>query len=122
MLSRDYDMPLNSTVILALTIVKLLKWYSAWISKPSKDEGVGSNPGTVPKKIVGTHLGDINWVWPSLFRVSEVEGRYTTLLKAGFLSEDSMLSSSPMSFYLFIYFYYFQNYVRIYFLNTVLGF
>ena len=72
----------------------MAKWYSAGISNPSRDEGMGSNPGAVQKKITGRHLGVMTWVWPGPLRVSEVQGRNTCF------SEDSLLSSSPMSFYL----------------------
>ena len=41
----------------------------------------------------------MTWVWPGPLRVSEVQGR-NTCYKGGFFSEDSLLSSSPMSFYL----------------------
>ena len=68
----------------------MAKWYSAGISNPSRDEGMGSNPGAVQKKITGRHLGVMTWVWPGPLRVSEVQGRNTCYL----------LSSSPMSFYL----------------------
>ena len=65
---------------------------------------MGSNPGAVKKKkkkkkITGRHLGVMTWVWPGPLRVSEVQGR-NTCYKGGFFSEDSLLSSSPMSFYL----------------------
>ena len=38
-------------------------------------------------------------MWPGSLRVSEVQGR-NTCYKGGFFSEDSLLSRSPMSFYL----------------------
>ena len=82
----------------------MAKWYSAGISNPSRDEGMGSNPGAVQKKkkkITGRHLGVMTWVWPGPLRVSEVQGR-NTCYKGGFFSEDSLLSSSPMSFYLLL--------------------
>ena len=81
----------------------MAKWYSAGISNPSRDEGMGSNPGAVQKKkkITGRHLGVMTWVWPGPLRVSEVQGR-NTCYKGGFFSEDSLLSSSPMSFYLLV--------------------
>ena len=41
----------------------------------------------------------MTWMWPGPLRVSEVQGR-NTCYKGGFFSEDSLLSSSPMSFYL----------------------
>ncbi|KAK3753533.1 hypothetical protein RRG08_016548 [Elysia crispata] len=75
---------------------QLAKWYSAGVSNPSRDEGMGSNPGAVQKK-TGRHLGVMTWVWPGPLRVSEVQGR-NTCCKGGFFSEDSLLS--PMSFYL----------------------
>ena len=53
------------------------------------------------KKITGRHLGVMTWVWPGPLRVSEVQGR-NTCYKGGFFSEDSLLSSSPMSFYLLV--------------------
>ncbi|KAK3789189.1 hypothetical protein RRG08_001580 [Elysia crispata] len=54
---------------------QLAKWYSAWISNPLKNEGVGSKPGSGrKKKITGRHLGVMTWVWPGPFRVSEVQG------------------------------------------------
>ena len=40
---------------------QLVKWYSARISNPSIDEGVGSNPGAVQKKRTGRHLGAMTW-------------------------------------------------------------
>ena len=53
----------------ALTIARPVgEWYSAWISSPSRDEGVGSGS--------------------------------KRLLQGGFLSEEYLLSSPPMSFYL----------------------
>ena len=96
----------------ALTIagpVGIAKWYSAEISNPSRDEGMGSNPGAVQKKKkkkTGRHLGVMTWVWPGPLRVSEVQGR-NTCYKGGFFSEDSLLSSSPMSFYLLLLLFYF---------------
>ena len=51
------------------------------------------------KKIKGRHLGVMTWVWPGPLRVSKVQGR-NTCYKGIFFSEDSLLSSSPMSFYL----------------------
>ena len=41
----------------------------------------------------------MTWVWPGPLRVSEVQSR-NTCYKGGFFSEGSLLSSSPMSFYL----------------------
>ena len=83
---------------------------------PSRDEGMGSNPGAVQKKkkkkISGRHLGVMTWVWPGPLRVSEVQGR-NTCYKKGFFSEDSLLSSSPMSFYLL------SRNVRFYFLLDI---
>ena len=83
----------------------MAKWYSAGISNPSRDEGMGSNPGAVQKKkkIAGSHnLRVMTWVWPGSLRVSEVQGR-NTCYKECFFSEGSLLSSSPMSFYLQIF-------------------
>ena len=81
------------------------KWYSArirvWVrilalcKKKKKKK---------KKKITGRHLGVMTWVWPGPLSMSEVQGR-NTCYKRGFFSEDSLLSSSPMSFYLL------QNYV-----------
>ena len=53
------------------------------------------------KKITGRHLGVMTWVWPGPLRVSEVQGR-NTCYKGGVFSEDSLLSSFPMSFYLLL--------------------
>ena len=78
---------------------QLAKWYSAGISNPSRDEGMGSRCAKKKKKITGRHLGVMTWVWPGPLRVSEVQGR-NTCYKGGFSSENSLFSSSPMSFYL----------------------
>ena len=54
------------------------------------------------KKITVRHLRVMTWLWPGPLRVSEIQDR-NTCYKEGFFSVDSLLSCSPMSFYLPIY-------------------
>ncbi|KAK3745889.1 hypothetical protein RRG08_015616 [Elysia crispata] len=55
---------------------QLAKWYSAGISNPSRDEGVGSNPGAVQEKKDNRETpGSHDLVWSRPLRVSEVKGR-----------------------------------------------
>ena len=80
----------------------MTRWYSAGISNPSRDRvwvRILALCKKKKRKITGRHLGVMTWVWPGPLRVSEIQGR-NTCYKGDFFSEDSLLSSSPMSFYL----------------------